>query len=446
MILRRKNYEKKIIGILLRSKSVSLKIIPRLRKELFSDKYYKKLFEVIEEHWQLYMTPPKKSMIMESLNKRIKRSSNVEKFEIIVDKMMNTEFDKNDGEVLTEKLWESFKARKLLKIVNSSLDNIENGKVEEALGALQLGVAKLQYRKDEKDSQGDYLSDFKERKQLIIDKKKNPEKYLGIPTGIKKFDNYYGGTLPSELGVIVAGSGVGKSIALMNFAVHAWLKGNDVVYVTIEMSKRECEFRIDSRISSISHRKFRKGEIDEDEMEKWVDKIKTLRRKRENKFHIIDVPDGCTTDFIEMKLLQMKDQLPDKFLLVVDYLNIMHSKSTKKGEPDWIVQGNIAKELKQLCRSWDIPCWTAAQQARGYKTNKRATEEDTGRSLGIIQNVNFLLMLIQTREMELDGIMELFCGKGRDGKMPTVKLHPDLSRMRLNIAYLGDKDGEKKEK
>jgi len=431
------------LNLLLRSKSASLKIFPKLDKQVFSDKYYRHLFEEIQAYWFKYFHIPKISSILESLSKKV-NNSDLDKIEMILAKISDLEVDRTYSEFYADKLVESFKARKFMRIVNSSLDFVESGKVEEAIQSTQLEIAKLQHTEIEKESKSDYMTDFKDRRKLVIDRQTNPEKYRGIPTGIKQFDNFYGGLLESELGLVVGGTGKGKSICLMNFAVAAWLKNYDVVYLTIEMSKRECEFRIDSRLANIEHRKFRKGDLDQEEFDKWTSKIKLLKNKVTSTFHILDFPEGCTTDLIEMKLLQMKKQLPKKFLLVIDYMNLMFSKYARRNSDDWQVQGWISRELKMLARSWSIPIWTAAQ-LKARSVNKEITEaEDVGRSYGISQNVNFMLSLIQTREDELDGVMRMICAKGRDGKMPVVRLHPDLGKMRLNIAYFGDKNEKKK--
>lgn len=437
--------ERKILALLLRSKTASIRILPRLRKELFSVKDYRVLFPVIEQHWNQYQTYPKKSACMTGLKASGVKERDLEKYELVIDKLYSTDIDKSDDKFYVDRVTEAWKARKLLKLIENSMDMVEQGKIKNSIEHIQTEIAKLQYRAGNNVVQeGDYLESFSERLKLIKDRQENPEKYRGVPTGIKQFDDYYGGLMNSELGVIVGGTGKGKSIALMNFATAAWLKGHDVMIFTIEMSKKEYEFRIDSRLAGIMHRKFRTGEVDAEELSKWKDKIDRLRGKHDNKLFTVDTPEGCTTDFIEFSLMKHRDQFKKKPLVLVDYLNIMHSKNASRYEADHEQQGKIARELKMLARAWDLPLWTAAQPNRGGQKKRSMDVEDIGRSIGIIENANIVLGLTQTKDEELNGTMKLQNIKGRDGKMPEVTLHPDLSRMRLNIAW--SKDDEKEEK
>lgn len=436
--------ERKILSLLLRSKTAAIRILPRLRKELFSVKDYRTLFPVIEQHWAQYQTYPKKSACMTGLKTSGVKEKDLEKFELVIEKLYTTDIDKSDDKFYVDRVTEAWKARKILKLIESSMDMVEQGKIKNSIEHIQTEIAKLQYRAGNSVIQeGDYLEAFEERLKLIKDRQENPEKYRGVPTGIRQFDEYYGGLMNSELGIIVGGTGKGKSIALMNFAVAAWLKNHDVMIFTIEMSKKEYEFRIDSRLAGIMHRKFRTGEVEEEELSKWSEKITRLKGKHENQLFIVDTPEGCTTDFIEMTLMKYRDQFKRKPIIFVDYLNIMFSKNASKYEADHEQQGKITRELKMLCRAWDMPLWTAAQPNRGGQKKRTIDVEDIGRSIGIIENANFVFGLTQTKDEELNGTMQFMCVKGRDGKMPPVTLHPDLSRMRLNIAWSKDDDKEK---
>jgi len=437
--------ERKILALLLRSKTASIRILPRLRKELFSVKEYRNLFPAIEQHWKTYQTYPKKSACMTGLRTLGVKEKELEKYEQVIDKLYDTDIDKGDDRFYVDKITEAWKARRILRLIETSMDLVEQGKIPNSIEHIQTEIAKLQYRAgDSVIQEGDYLDSFSERLKLIKDRRDNPEKYRGVPTGIRQFDEYYGGLMNSELGIIVGGTGRGKSIALMNFAVAAWLKNHDAMIFTIEMSKKEYEYRIDSRLAGIMHRKFRTGEVDEEELAKWKMKIANLKEKRNNKLMIIDTPEGCTTDFIEMTLMKHRDQFKQKPVVLVDYLNIMFSKNASKYEADHEQQGKIARELKTLARAWDIPLWTAAQPNRGGQRKRNIDVEDIGRSIGIIENANFVLGLAQTKDEELNGTMRLTSVKGRDGKMPDVILHPDLARMKLNIAWSKDDEKEKK--
>lgn len=430
--------ERKILALLLRSKTSSIRILPRLKKEYFSLREYRHLFPVIETHWQNYQSPPKRGACLTGLKASGIKDKELDKYELIIDKLFSIDIDRDDDKFYVDKVIEAWKARKILKLMENTMDMVEQGKINNSLEHIQTEIAKLQFRGSVIIQEGNYLDSFEERIKVVKDKMENPDKYRGVPTGIKQFDEYYGGILPSELGIIVGATGRGKSIALMNFGVNGWLQGNDVMMFTIEMSKREYEYRIDSRLAGLLHRKFRTGNFEDDELMKWQEKIERLRGKRTNQLKIIDAPEGCTSDFIEFMLMKYKDEFKTKPLVIIDYLNIMFSKNARKYDDDWLTQTHIARELKTVCRTHDVPMWTAAQTNRSGQKKKSMENDDIGRSLGIVENANFVLGLGQTKEEELDGIMRMFSMKGRDGKMPEVILHPDLERMRLTVPWSKD--------
>lgn len=99
---------------------------------------------------------------------------------------------------------------------------------------------------------GDYIEDFPERLKRINELQENPL-LLGVPTGIKEFDLISGGIQPGELGILLAQTGKGKTLALGNFGMHAFLERRNIIFVSLEMTKDQIQFRLDSRISKLEH-------------------------------------------------------------------------------------------------------------------------------------------------------------------------------------------------
>ena len=110
-------------------------------------------------------------------------------------------------------------------------------------------IYRISSAKFEEDSKsGEVLEDYEQRyKDILFDQENMSDgEVSAIPTGLNRFDALTGGVLPGEFGVIIGKPSVGKTAAMVSFSVHAWRKGNSVLFISGEMMKRDIMHRIDS--------------------------------------------------------------------------------------------------------------------------------------------------------------------------------------------------------
>ena len=213
---------------------------------------------------------------------------------------------------------------------------------------------------------------------------------MGVFSGFKALDDYTWGIKNSEMMIISGATSSGKSLLMMNMGINAWLGSNDpanfdgtylgdgknVVYVTLEMSKRQLEQRVDANIARIRHRSIMRGNLTDSEMKDWKRSL-DFQKGYDKKFYIVDMPRGTKTMEIEAKFDAIIGQFkPD--LLCVDYLGIM--KPNKSYGADWEDVGHTAEDLHELCRKKNIPLITAAQRKgriRGAGKTKGENIEDS---------------------------------------------------------------------
>lgn len=190
---------------------------------------------------------------------------------------------------------------------------------------------------------------------------RNPDKIRGVPTGISEIDRYMISLRNGEFGVVTGDSGSGKSIMLMNFAMHCWLYYGDVIVVTIEMSEQDYIERMYSYISHIDSNRFRKHLLNKKEFS-YLDKVHKKVQEHKNKLHIVDMPSGCNISAIKHNINKVIQKNPDKIkLIVIDYMNII---SDKDGEINfaWESQVETASSLKlKIARTFKLPVWSAGQ-------------------------------------------------------------------------------------
>ena len=439
MQLKQIEMEGKILHLMFKKNKAYSYISSTLKKNYFSSKEHKHIFQFLQKYYQDY---GKRATAILFLNKIANiDSKDLTRYKLILRKILTENVKLRELPYYAKEVIKSYKARRFLISVYSANQQVNDGNIKSAIENLHSQLTELRQEGDHGIiREGGYLESIKERGRELVNKSYYFGNYMGVPTGLRNFDNCYGGIFPGEIGIIVGGTGKGKSILLLNFVVNAAKLKLPVVIVTIEMSKIQYEYRLDSRLTQIEANKFRKKELSNGEIKQWIKRMKKFRRS--GKIYIIDIPEGASTNLIALKLKEAERYLKtNKYLLAVDYLNLMVPNSYMRGaNNDWQVLGEISTNLKQLARKKHIPIWTCAQLTKTGAKKTALTAEDIGYSYKISQDADFGLGLIQSNEMEEEGIMHIVCMKGREGRFPMIECYPDFSRMRIN-----DKDSNKGE-
>jgi replicative DNA helicase len=277
-----------------------------------------------------------------------------------------------------------------LKDVITNLSKAEGGEFKE-LASARKTLSLLSNELEIGDAQTTITSpmdEFDSWLKQFEDKQKNPESFKGIFTGVKDIDRDMQGIRNSEVGLILGESGDGKSILLLNIAIWCWINYGSVAIVTIEMSEEEYRERFYCALSGIDFERFRKLLLNKDE-KKHLKVMMKKAKSNKNKFEIIDVPEGCTSNLIHAKIKQLRKK--NKFVLVViDYLNIMSTNDGKTGY-EWITQVELATELKRMARSLKLPTWSAIQKTEdgGVAFGKHIKDQvDIGVTMETDENTN----------------------------------------------------------
>lgn len=209
----------------------------------------------------------------------------------------------------------------------------------------------------------DPIDDFSRWKRNYKRIQKNPELLRCIPTGTPPIDKCMIGLRKAEFGVVVAETGLGKSIWLMDTLAYAWKTVGDVVIFTIEMPKEQYETRLYCNLSGIDYDRFRRYELTEEEF-KRLDKTINKWKQHESKFHIIDMPEGCTAEAMKTEI-EVLNRNSNVVIAGVDYMNIMGNEMGGF-DMNWEFQVTTAIELKmKVARGLGLPLWSVAQSNDG---------------------------------------------------------------------------------
>lgn len=414
-------------------------IEPGLLIESF-DKKHKGILRSIQDYHSKYKTPPSPDILVSTISISDRTT---------LDDVLDDDCKQNEILYYIDELKKAFNkhlATEVARIIEASEDNVAN--INQNLRNVVVKIEKL--GKNAVFSEGNFIDSAEERVNDYNYTKNNPNQVMGVFSGFKNLDDYTWGIKNSEMMIISGATSSGKSLLMMNMAINAWLGSNDpanfdgsyfdngknVVYVTLEMSKRQLEQRVDANIARIKHRSIMRGLLTEQEMGDWNRSLKFQKNYNKN-FYVVDMPRGTKTMEIEAKFDSIVGQFkPD--LVCVDYLGIM--KPNKSYGSDWEDIGHIAEDLHEFCRKKNIPVITAAQRkGRIRSTGKNKGEniedsEEIGRSKMIGDNANIILLIENRNEEHLREDMVIHITKNRDGAKGKVVLLKDFERSRAVAA------------
>lgn len=246
-----------------------------------------------------------------------------------------------------------------------------------------------------------------------------------IPSPWKALNSFIGGGFyAKELTIFAASSSVGKSIALDNIALYSWMKGFNVVLITLELSETRKGQRIDAaatqtKIQDIIYR--------EDEVVKFYKQFD----KRKNGLWIKEFPtSSVSTKEIERYLhnLYIYDGLEKPDILIVDYLDILLPNIKRVGST-YIDQGVVGENLRAIGQELYIPVVTASQFNRGNIgiTIDDLTEGFLADSFKKMFSADCLIGMVASPEDRINNRINLKALKNRNG--PKDVIFP------LNIYY-----------
>lgn len=249
------------------------------------------------------------------------------------------------------------------------------------------------------------------RLKLFEDKTSNPNAWY-ISTGFDELDDIvYGWQRGEEYVVIVARTGQCKSWLLVRFMYSAWLQGNNVGYISPEMTANKIGYRFDTLNKHFSNRALNRGQTEKvlaDDYEKYFEELS----KNKYNFFVstpLDFNKQITVSKLRTYIMQNKLDI-----LAIDGITYLSDERYKRGDNKTTTLTNISEDLMQLSVELKIPILVVVQSNRGgVKEDETATPalEDIRDSDGIAHNSTKVLSLKQK-----DDALVIEIRKNRDDK------------------------------
>ena len=221
-----------------------------------------------------------------------------------------------------------------------------------------------------------------------------------IPFDLEFFNKITKGGLPTKtLNIVLAGTGVGKSLAMCHFAANCLSQGKNVLYITLEMAEERIAERIDANLMNISME-----DLHDLPKKMFDDKIAKIMKKTSGTLIVKEYPTASahSNHFrgLVKELAIKKSFKPD--IIFVDYLNICAS-SRFKGNANvgsYFYIKSVAEELRGLAVECNVPIMSATQTTRGGYTSSDIGLEDTSESFGLPATADFMFALISNEELD----------------------------------------------
>ncbi len=288
-------------------------------------------------------------------------------------------------------------------------------------------------------TQGNIKRSSETAQSLVIQAKKRIEEIAskeglsGIATGFTKLDKVTSGWQPSDLIIIAARPGMGKTAFVLSMARNIAIDiQQPVALFSLEMSSVQLITRLISSETGLSSEKLRTGKLEKHEWEQLSVKVKDLEKAP---LYIDDTPSLSIFD-LRAKARRLSSQYGIK-LIIVDYLQLMTAGGGGKGGGNREQEiSTISRNLKALAKELSVPVIALSQLSRAVETrgsSKRPLLSDLRESGAIEQDADIVSFIYRPEYYKIDewdddehspteGQAEFIIAKHRNGSLENIRL------------------------
>ena len=346
-----------------------------------------------------------------SLTNKISSAANIEYHaHIVIQKSIQRQLITVAGEIGEKAFEETSDAFELLDQSEKQLFEIKNSTMTKNYDEVSDLIAKAIKDIEESTADGEGLT--------------------GIPTGFTELDRMTSGWQKSDLIILAARPGMGKTAFVLSMARNAAVLANKSVAIfSLEMSSMQLVKRLIASEAELSSEKIRSGKLEEHEWQQLHTKISTIE---DAKLFIDDTP---ALSVLELKAkarrLKSNRQLD---MIIIDYLQLMRAEEGNKNAGNREQEiSYISRSLKGLAKELDIPIIALAQLSRAVeqRQDKRPVLSDLRESGSIEQDADLVTFIFRpeyygiTQDEEGNdntGLTEIIIRKHRNGSPGTVNL------------------------
>lgn len=415
------NFERVLLSSLLKNREIFSKCFTILKTKYFKQER-SDIFKLIKQHYSNYNTCP-----------------TIQDIEISVRDVPN----QDTRDKIFQELQQIQKIEQVADVAKMQDQTVKFVKDSLYLEALEIGSEGLLNKDDNLKLKAEKILD--ERAKVTIDSDVGIEfsdvdavldyysqETRGLLTQHYSINERLGpGFLPGTLSIILAASGVGKSL-LMTDLISGYVKdGKNVLLVSLEMSQEEVMKRVHSNVLEIPIGDFQPGKFDK---KLFIDKLQKKRQQGCGVFYTKDYPAQSFSALqLENLVETYKNEKNLEFdIIFVDYLGIMKSDKVNPAVGLYSYVKSIAEEVRATAKKLNVAILSANQLNRSATNNTNSDNANVSDSYGTVMTADFMMFLLQTEEMKENGDIIAKITKNRfSGRTETFPMRVDYTLMKF---------------
>lgn len=423
------NLERAIFNNLLNNETYARKTIPFLKPDYFHNRNDKVVFELIDAYVGKYNAFPTKEALLVDLNNRDNISEDqFKECKQIVEEIPDQSDQLSSVDWLVDQTEKFCQDKAIYNAIMQSIQIMDDKTGKMSKGAIPQLLSDALAVSFDTSIGHDFVEDSESRFEFYHRKEER------LPFDIDYLNKITRGGLPRKtLNILLAGTGVGKTLAMCHFAASYYASGKNVLYITMEMAEEKIAERIDANLLNTP--------LDELYMlpkETYDKRIARLKEKTPGRLIVKEYPTSTAgaANFRHLlnELKIKKNFIPD--VVFIDYLNICASSRMKQGANvnSYTYIKAIAEELRGLAVEFNVPIISATQTTRGGYDSSDVGLTDTSESFGLPATADFMVALIATDELKALNQMMVKQLKNRYADPEMYKrfvVGVDRSKMRL---------------
>jgi replicative DNA helicase len=419
--------EKTILEGLVYNDEFIRKVVPYLKEEYFADPAEKLVFNLINDFVAKYKDQPSKEALIVSLDATPSVGENVFKeAQEIIDSLDNTI---KNPDWLVDQAEKFCKDKAVYNAIVQSIGIIDDTtETDLDKGAIPKILSDALAVSFDTSVGLDWLEDIDDLYQYYHEDKEK------IAFDLDIFNKILAGGMPRKtLNIILAGTGVGKSLMMCHMAAAHMIMGKNVLYISAEMSEEQIGQRIDANQLNLTTDQIKLLPKDV-----YMKKKKNFRDHVTGRLIVRDFPTATASAshfrYLINELKLKKNFFPD--IIYVDYLNICSSVRFKANAAigSYAYIKAIAEELRGLAMELDVVMVSATQTTRSGFTNSDPGLEDTSESWGLPQTADFMFAMIANEQLDKLGQIMIKQLKNRNNDVNYFKkfvIGVDKSKFKL---------------
>lgn len=286
-------------------------------------------------------------------------------------------------------------------------------------------------------AEGNIRKNFSKMSDLISEAKKQIEKagqqpdgISGVPSGFLALERITGGWQRSDLIILAARPGMGKTAFVLSMARNAAVNHRKpVALFSLEMSSIQMVMRLISSETGLNNEKLKRGDLKEHE---WHQLDAKVRELTEAPLYLDDTPSLSIFE-LRAKARRLKAN-HDIQLIIIDYLQLMTSGTDSRGGNREQEISMISRSLKSIAKELDIPVIALSQLSRNVEQrggSKVPQLSDLRESGAIEQDADMVLFIYRPEYYHIEdsdgkdtsGLAEIHIAKHRNGALGVVELN-----------------------